>query len=100
VIALHHYLTAIRSHFKPKGAELMPGGVRNIIVRLMAEIQALNPVVSNALHIRGSVILNWLKIYPKRQVQYMAGHKYISALRNIPARRWRICRMLWRNVIL
>jgi hypothetical protein len=45
----------------------------------MAEIQAINPVITNALHIRGSVILNWLKIHPKRQVQYMAGHKYLSS---------------------
>jgi hypothetical protein len=44
----------------------------------MEEIQGLNPIVTNALHIRGSVILNWLKIHSKRQVQYMAGHKYIS----------------------
>ena len=79
VIALHLYLTTIRSHFKPKGDELIPGSLRNITQALMAEIQGLNPVISNALHIRGSVILNWLKIHPKRQVQYMAGHKYISS---------------------
>ena len=29
VIALHHYLAAIRSHFKPKGDELIPGSIRN-----------------------------------------------------------------------
>ncbi|WP_315814208.1 hypothetical protein [Paraflavitalea speifideaquila] len=45
----------------------------------MEEIQGLNPIVTNTLHIRGYVILNWLKIQPKRQVQYMAGHKYISS---------------------
>jgi hypothetical protein len=41
--------------------------------------RGLNPVITNALRIRGSMILNWLKVHPKRQVQYMAGHKYISS---------------------
>jgi site-specific recombinase XerD len=79
VIALHQYLTAIRGHLKPKRDELIPGSLRNIILRLMEEIKGINPVVTNALHIRGSVILNWLKSHNKRQVQYMAGHKYISS---------------------
>jgi integrase/recombinase XerD len=79
VIALHQYLNDIRGHLKPKGQELIPGSFRNIILHLMEEIRGLNPVVSNAMHIRGSVILNWLKIHSKRQVQYMAGHKYISS---------------------
>lgn len=79
IIPLHHYLTVMRSHLKPKGEELIPGSVRNIIAHLLPEIQGLNPIVTNALHIRGSVILNWLKIHSKRQVQYMAGHKYLSS---------------------
>lgn len=45
----------------------------------MEEIRGLNPVVTNALHLRGSIILAWLKLYSKRQVQYMAGHKYTSS---------------------
>lgn len=32
----------------------------------------------NGPHIRASVIMNWLKLYNIRQVQYMAGHKQIS----------------------
>jgi integrase/recombinase XerD len=43
------------------------------------ELHAINPSIANALHIRGSVIINWLKQHNKRQVQYMAGHKYISS---------------------
>jgi site-specific recombinase XerD len=42
-------------------------------------LQGINPSVTNALHIRGSVIINRLKQHNKRQVQYMAGHKYISS---------------------
>ncbi len=29
--------------------------------------------------IRASVITNWLKVHPLRQVQYWAGHKYVSS---------------------
>lgn len=79
IIPLHHYLTAIRGRLKPKANELIPGSLRNIVAHLLPELQGLNPIITNALHIRGSVILNWLKIHPKRQVQYMAGHKYISS---------------------
>lgn len=79
MISLHQYLTVVRNYFKPKGDELVPGSVRNVINQLVAELQGLNPLVSNALHIRASVILNWLKVHPKREVQYMAGHKYISS---------------------
>lgn len=79
MISLYQYLTVVRSYFKPKGDELIPGSVRNIINQLVAELQGLNPLISNALHIRASVILNWLKVHPKREVQYMAGHKYISS---------------------
>jgi integrase/recombinase XerD len=79
VIALHQYLNTTKALLKLKGEELIGGSIRNVIAHLMAEIQGLNPTITNALHIRGSVILNWLKIHPKRQVQYMAGHKYISS---------------------
>ncbi|MDF1573072.1 MAG: hypothetical protein P1P82_15795 [Bacteroidales bacterium] len=32
-----------------------------------------------AKQIRSSVITHWLKHYNLRQVQYMAGHKYVSS---------------------
>lgn len=79
VIALHHYLTDTRNYFRPKGDQLIAGNVRNIITQLMEEVKGLNPAVTNALHIRSSVILNWLKTYSKREVQYKAGHRHISS---------------------
>ncbi|WP_315814171.1 hypothetical protein [Paraflavitalea speifideaquila] len=79
---------------------MMSGGVRNTIAHLLPELQGLNPIATNALHIRGSVIMNWLKIHPKRQVQYMAGHKHISSTGKYAARRWRIYRMPLQNTIL
>lgn len=76
---LHEYIQDIRPRLKSRAGELIPGSVRNIILQLTQELQGINPAVKNAQHIRGSVILNWLKQYNKRQVQYMAGHKYISS---------------------
>lgn len=79
VFLLHEYLTMIWLALRPKGNELIPGDIRNHISRVIQEVQGLNPVIRNAQHIRGSVILGWLKTHSKRQVQYMAGHKYISS---------------------
>lgn len=79
ILPIHEYLQETRPQLKPKGDELFPGDLHNIINRLVQELQGINPAVTNALHIRGSVIINWIKQHNKRQVQYMAGHKYISS---------------------
>lgn len=47
--------------------------------RLMIQLRKQNPQVLNAKQIRTSVIVKWLKNYNLRQVQYLAGHKYISS---------------------
>lgn len=49
----------------------------NIFKRLTAELKAQYPKLINLQHIRTSVIINWLKKYNLRQVQYKAGHKNI-----------------------
>jgi integrase/recombinase XerD len=79
LLLLQEYVSVIRPAMKPKGAELIVGSVRNHVQRVLQEIQGINPMIRNAQQIRGSVIINWLKHHSKRQVQYMAGHKYISS---------------------
>jgi len=37
------------------------------------------PRLNNMAQIRASVITNWLQHYNLREVQYMAGHKYVSS---------------------
>lgn len=49
------------------------------VQRLLKVLKRLNPAITNAHQIRGSVIAGWLKQYNLRQVQYMAGHKYASS---------------------
>lgn len=79
LLSLHEYVSGIRLLLKPKGNELIAGSVRNHVQRVLQEIKGINPMIRNAQQIRGSVIINWLKQHSKRQVQYMAGHKYISS---------------------
>lgn len=79
ILSLHHYLSTTREQLQPKEEELIPGNVRNILNALVEELKGINPKVKNALHIRASVILHWLRQHNKRQVQYMIGHKYIDS---------------------
>ena len=51
----------------------------NIWKRLSEEIRKDNKRFINFLQIRTSVITHWLKQYNLRQVQYMAGHRYVSS---------------------
>lgn len=53
--------------------------IKNSLLHLFKEIQKQNPEVKNAKQIRSSVIVYWLKNFNLRQVQYFAGHKYVSS---------------------
>ena len=46
---------------------------------LFKTLKQINHTAKNALQIRASVIALWLKQYNIREVQYMAGHRYISS---------------------
>ena len=46
---------------------------------MLGQLRQLNPKVINAAQLRSSVIAHWLKGNHLRQVQYMAGHKYVSS---------------------
>lgn len=56
------------------------GATRNFertIQQLHAELKK-HSGYKNLFHIRHSVVMNWLKRHNLRQVQYNAGHRYIS----------------------
>jgi len=53
--------------------------VKNRVQYMFDQLKKLNPKVINAKQIRGSVITEWLRKNNLRQVQYMAGHKYVSS---------------------
>ena len=80
ILTLHTYIHGgIRDKLKPQGEELFAGNLHNTISLLTEELKGINPQIKNAQHIRASVILHWLRQHNKRQVQYMAGHKYINS---------------------
>jgi integrase/recombinase XerD len=58
---------------------LLVGKTYAVVKQIIQELRGINPQLKNAQHIRASVILYWLKLHNKRQVQYMAGHKYIDS---------------------
>jgi len=53
--------------------------VPNRVQYMFDQLKKLNAKVINAKQIRSSVITAWLRKNNLRQVQYMAGHKYVSS---------------------
>ena len=49
------------------------------MTRLMFWVKRKNKLIVNVKQLRASVIVKWLRIYNLRKVQYLAGHRYISA---------------------
>jgi len=50
-----------------------------ITLHLFKRLKRINHKVKNTKQIRASVLMYWLKHYNIREVQYMAGHRYISS---------------------
>lgn len=59
--------------------EVSERNINNRIKYMFDQLKQLNPKVINAKQIRSSVITFWLRQNNLRQVQYMAGHKYVSS---------------------
>lgn len=51
----------------------------NTVLNIIKKLKSYNQKVKNIHQIRASVITNWLKQYNLRQVQVLAGHRYISS---------------------
>ena len=51
----------------------------NLMTQLMIKVRKINPVVKNAKQVRASVITKWLRMYNLREVQHLAGHRYIGS---------------------
>ena len=86
VIELLEYVKEIReeikAHKKVGGERLfIPNNARlgNTVQRIIDKLKQTNNKVINGNQIRASVITNWLKQYNLRQVQVLAGHRYISS---------------------
>ncbi len=54
-------------------------GINNLMFKLIKKLKNQNTKIENTKQIRTSVITHWLKIHNLRQVQHMAGHRYVSS---------------------
>lgn len=59
--------------------EVSERNINNRVKYMFSQLKQLNPKLVNAKQIRSSVITHWLRQHHLRQVQYMAGHKYVSS---------------------
>jgi integrase/recombinase XerD len=59
--------------------ELSERNINNRIKYMFSQLKKLNGKIINAKQIRSSVITFWLRQNNLRQVQYMAGHKWVSS---------------------
>lgn len=85
ILDLHEYLTKIRLKLNPQNTDQlilsMEGNLqlKNSLHHLFRSIKKKNSMISSAKQIRTTVITNWLKTLNLREVQYRAGHKYVSS---------------------
>jgi len=85
VLDLQQYLLTVRPKLtSEKEGQLflsMEGSteLKNSLHHLFRALKQTNPGIKSAGQIRRSTITYWLKNHNLRQVQYMAGHKYVSS---------------------
>ena len=82
VLPLHEYLLTERANLNDEieGNKLFhTGRLKRGMPRIKTMVNRYGPRLKSLLQIRPSVISNWLKHYNLREVQYMAGHKYVSS---------------------
>jgi len=53
--------------------------IRSITSRIIRNLKQYNHKVTSYSQLRSSLIVNWLSKHNLRQVQYLAGHRYISS---------------------
>jgi integrase/recombinase XerD len=64
---------------EPRKKEVSERNINNRIKYMFDQLKKLNARVINAKQIRSSVITHWLRQNNLRQVQYLAGHRYVSS---------------------
>lgn len=85
LMEMMEYLQQIRPQIVPKGEEQLftssygNTNINNVIKKISDELKLINYNYQNAIQIRNSVIVNWLKLNNLRKTQYLAGHRYISS---------------------
>jgi len=85
---LQQYLTLVRPYLlslKDQESEQLffsyGAGKRldSLLTNLVKNLKEINPKITGIRQIRTSVITHWLSIHSLREVQYLAGHRYVSS---------------------
>jgi integrase/recombinase XerD len=88
VLELYKYQLEIRPQLlKEKGFDVLKlfisagssASLGNTFQKLSKRLKKQQSYFTGFSQIRASVITNWLKVHPLRQVQYWVGHKYVSS---------------------
>jgi integrase/recombinase XerD len=85
ILDMHEYMKQIRPELITAPTDQlfisMEGNrnIKNSVHHLFRALKRINPAIIDARQVRSSVIVYWLNNYNLRQVQYMAGHKYVSS---------------------
>ncbi|MBN1951607.1 MAG: site-specific integrase [Bacteroidales bacterium] len=85
ILDLHEYINRVRSELITEPTDQLfisregNRNLKNSMHHLFRALRRINPQVRDARQIRSSVIVRWLNNHNLRQVQYMAGHKYVSS---------------------
>jgi integrase/recombinase XerD len=58
---------------------LFEGNVRNFVYQLFKHLRAINPSASCAMQLKMSLLTHMLKSKDLREVQYFAGHRFVSS---------------------
>jgi integrase/recombinase XerD len=64
---------------EPVRSDVSERNINNRLQYMFKQLKQLNPRVKNPKQLRSSVITFWLRQNNLRQVQYMAGHRYVSS---------------------
>jgi site-specific recombinase XerD len=88
IMDIHQYLSEGRKGIlsftgQPSERLFINAGIsfelHSTLYSLAQQLRTIEPRVKSLKQIRASVITKWLKLYNLRQVQYLAGHKWISS---------------------
>lgn len=75
IIPMQAYLNTLEKEQE----KLFNCNITSVLAWLLKTLKYTNEKIRDVQQIRSSVIVNWLKQYNIRQVQYMAGHRYINS---------------------
>lgn len=83
ILSINHYLTHTRHQLNEKQETterfFIKSKINDLVSTLVKKLKQQYPEIHSPRHIRSSVIMNWLKKYHIRQVQYMVGHKRVCS---------------------